>query len=192
MKRLYELTKEGRESVNNFIAELTAKRKEILDAGKDTVTFSLPTVDDIIQEIESDYGLDEYSGWWASTDNDDPLPLCLKYGSDFVKVGVQELALPVQTKYGEGKVIASVDRETGQISITYQTPETGDIIDLVLVEARDKKNSPAAPDNETTSFAIRVFADPYTEDYSNSFDVNVNEIQESVTEPAEIPDSMKI
>lgn len=197
MEKIYELTKQGRKTVDNLIAELTAKRKELLDAGKDTASFELPTAEDIIKEVEQEFGLADYEGFFSSTDNDEPMHISLKPGRDFIKAGVQELSFPVQTKYGEGKLTATVDKDSGQISITYQTPETGDTVDLALVETRNKDNcpifcNPKPDDNEVASFAIRVYADPYDEDYTNGFDVYVNEVQESVVGPDEIRDSTKM
>ena len=155
------------------------------------------SAEDIIKEVEQEYGLAGYEGFFSSTDNDEPMRISLKFGRDFIKAGVQELSLPVQTKYGEGKLTATVDKESGQISITYQTPETGDTVDLALVETRNKDNcpifcNPKPDDNEVASFAIRVYADPYDEAYTNGFDVYVNEVQEAVVEPDEIRDSTKM
>lgn len=83
-----ELTDEGLEKVNQFIAELEAKRKEILDAGKDTADDTeIPTVADIVDDITWE-GVDddgEYYNGWAVTDNyDSDSPLLLKLGVDFV------------------------------------------------------------------------------------------------------------
>ena len=45
-------TKEGKETVKNFIAELTALQKEILDVRKDAIgETEIPTEDDILQDI---------------------------------------------------------------------------------------------------------------------------------------------
>ena len=52
-------TKAGKEKTEAYIAELKAKRKEILDAGKDTADeTSLPTISDILFDIEF-MGLEE-------------------------------------------------------------------------------------------------------------------------------------
>lgn len=84
----YIFTKRGHEKVEHFLNELYAKRKEILDAGKDTID-STPieiTEDDIRDDIEF-IGLDEddeYINCWSVTDHYDSDPICLKLGEDFV------------------------------------------------------------------------------------------------------------
>ncbi len=82
----YELTETGLDNVQQYIKELKAKRKEILDAGKDTIEdTTLPTEDDILADI-NDLGVDEdgeYYNGWAVTDNyDADYPLLLKVGRD--------------------------------------------------------------------------------------------------------------
>ena len=83
---MYKLTKEGLRKVNTYIKELEAKRKEILDAGKDTAEdTTIPTADDILSEI--DYFIDEdgeYCNCWGVTDHyDADGPLCLRFVEDF-------------------------------------------------------------------------------------------------------------
>ena len=85
---MIKLTSKGTAKVNKYIRELEAKRKEILDAGKDTTDETeLPTVEDIISDIEF-IGLDkdgEYINNWGVTDNyDGDSALCLKKGEDFI------------------------------------------------------------------------------------------------------------
>lgn len=57
-----------------FIKECEAKRKEILDAGKDTADdCRIPTIDDIVSDIMYE-GFDEdgeYYNYWGVTDNYD-------------------------------------------------------------------------------------------------------------------------
>ena len=80
-----KFTEKGKRKVNVFIAELKAKRKEILDAGKDTADETdLPDTADILDDIE--WSVDEngeYCTTWGCTDNAD-LPIFLKAGEDFV------------------------------------------------------------------------------------------------------------
>ena len=80
-----KFTEKGKRKVNVFIAELKAKRKEILDAGKDTADKTvLPDTADILDDIE--WSVDEngeYCTTWGCTDNAD-LPIFLKAGEDFV------------------------------------------------------------------------------------------------------------
>lgn len=80
------LTEHGERIVETYLAELRAKRKEILDAHKDTADMNLPTKEDILDDIE--YFLDEMGGYinsWGVTDNfNADTPLSLHQGVDFV------------------------------------------------------------------------------------------------------------
>lgn len=66
-------TELGKDEVDLYLKELKAKRKEILDAGKDTAKETmLPTYGDIEMDIE--YFEDEngeYCNGWGVTDNYD-------------------------------------------------------------------------------------------------------------------------
>lgn len=86
----FRLTDYGRRAVNDYIRELTAKRKEILDAGKDTADDTeLPTLE-VVEEDVNFLGIDddgEYVNGWGVTDNyDADYPLLLKIGRDFEAV----------------------------------------------------------------------------------------------------------
>lgn len=65
-------TKEGKEVVNNFIANLAALQKEVVDAGKGTVgDTEIPTEEDILQDIlfyEDDF---ENGIWYPVAENSD-------------------------------------------------------------------------------------------------------------------------
>lgn len=80
------LTETGMEKVAWYLQELRAKRKEILDAGKDTAFYTdLPTISDILSDIESFEEDDEYYNNWGVTDNvDGDEALNLKRGKDYV------------------------------------------------------------------------------------------------------------
>lgn len=87
----WKLTKEGKMIVSSYIKDMKAKRKEILDARKDTAddTF-LPDEEYIVTDLNYSVDLDEpegfvYSSSWGVTDNyeaDGPITLVL--GQDFV------------------------------------------------------------------------------------------------------------
>lgn len=66
------LTKEGKETVNNFIVNLKALQKEVLDAKKVSVSDIEPlTEEDILQDIlffEEDF---ENGVWYPAADNSD-------------------------------------------------------------------------------------------------------------------------
>lgn len=81
-----EYTEKGKEKAEAYIKELEAKRKEILDAGKDTADeTTLPTIEDILDDANS-FGLDqngEYFNSWGVTDNyDADNAICLTLGED--------------------------------------------------------------------------------------------------------------
>ena len=70
----YRLTDVGREEVQRFIRECEEKRKEILDAGKDTAEeTTLPTEEDVVADVNLQ-GIDpdgDYFNAWAVTDHYD-------------------------------------------------------------------------------------------------------------------------
>lgn len=90
-EKRFLLTEYGRRQAESYIAELKAKRKEILDAGKDTADeTTIPSV----SEIEDDIAFigvnwddpDDpccYNGWGVTDHFDADYPLLLKYGRDF-------------------------------------------------------------------------------------------------------------
>lgn len=87
---MYKLTKKGIKECERFIAECKAKRKEILDAGKDTAEdTNIPTIEDIESDINT-FDVDEDGGYfdgWGVTDNyDSDRVLGLTLGIDFVEV----------------------------------------------------------------------------------------------------------
>ena len=81
-----EYTEKGREKVKAYIKELEAKRKEILDAGKDTADDTdIPTLEDILNDASCFIGVEngEYFNSWGVTDNYDADDvICLILGED--------------------------------------------------------------------------------------------------------------
>lgn len=77
MSHIITTTKAFDESLSGYLAELAAKRKDILDAGLDAADYPLPTREDIIDDIVCGVGLDEdneyYNNW----------PVTNKYDSDY-------------------------------------------------------------------------------------------------------------
>ena len=86
----YVLTAEGRRKVERYVKELAAKRKEILDADKDTIeeTPDPVTVDDIVSDLNWG-GVDEngeyLNGWYVTDNYDSDYPICLQLGVDFIE-----------------------------------------------------------------------------------------------------------
>ena len=86
----YVLTEEGLRKVRQYVKELDAKRKEILDAGKDTIdeTPNPVTVEDIEDDINFT-GIDEdgeyYNGWYVTDNYDADYPISLMLGVDFIE-----------------------------------------------------------------------------------------------------------
>ena len=84
------LTREGMEKVKAYIAELEAKRKEILDAKLDTANeTALPDIQDITSDIEwfFDDELMEYMNNWGVTDDyNSDYPLHLVFGKDIEEI----------------------------------------------------------------------------------------------------------
>lgn len=83
----YVLTEQGKAVVEKFIRECEAKRKEILNAGKDTaLETEIPTIEDILSDINCGVGVDEqgdYYNSWGVTDNYNSDTLGLTFGKDF-------------------------------------------------------------------------------------------------------------
>ncbi len=93
---VFSATMEGLEKISSYISELEAKRKEILDAGLDTVEEDdlLPTVGDIVNDIQSAYDAEfkEYlQGWGVTPDYDADYPLHLELNKDFVKTKILQV-----------------------------------------------------------------------------------------------------
>lgn len=90
----YILTKEGKAVVASYIRELEAKRKEILDAGKDTADdTTLPTEEDILEDIcSTDIDWDDPDGpccrnLWGVTDHyEADEAIALRIGQDIKAV----------------------------------------------------------------------------------------------------------
>lgn len=86
----YRLTKTGHQKCHNYISELKAKQKEILDAGLDTAeeTFVDYTPEEIFADL-LDFGIDEdgdiYNGYGVTDHYDADSPLGLRLGEDFVE-----------------------------------------------------------------------------------------------------------
>ena len=94
---MYNLTKQGKAKVQAFIAECQAKRKEILDAGKDTAREITRIVNerDVIGDINW-RGFNEkgayvlYTGWFRITDHHS-IPLSLNRGEDICGDGPADM-----------------------------------------------------------------------------------------------------
>ena len=110
-------TEEGLQKVEAYIEELKAKRKEILDAGLDTATDELPTVSDILTDIEF-IGFDEdgeyFNGWAVTDEYDADAPISLRLNIDFVNAieALEKMALDVGTndlEFSDGEIEINID-----------------------------------------------------------------------------------
>lgn len=83
---MFYLTELGKQEVNTYISEAKAKRKEIIDAGKDTADDTqLPEENDILMDIAYFEEDGEYCNGWGVTDHyDTDYPLYLKRGVHYV------------------------------------------------------------------------------------------------------------
>ena len=86
----YKLTDDGIKNIERYIAELKAKRKEVLDAGLDTADETeIPLVSDIFIDAMG-FGIDDdgtvYDGWGVTDNYDADSPICLELGKDFVVI----------------------------------------------------------------------------------------------------------
>ncbi len=79
-------TEEGKETVKNFIMNLAALQKEVVDGNKANIgNYEIPTEDDILQDVlffEEDF---ENGVWYpAVEDSDYGEWLFLKHGEDYI------------------------------------------------------------------------------------------------------------
>ena len=92
MDTTYRLTAKGLEKAEQYLRELIAYRKEILDAKLDTADDTpIPTIQDIESDIESFEEDDEYYNSWSIADDTTMnMPLCLKYGEDYLEADIAD------------------------------------------------------------------------------------------------------
>lgn len=86
---MYRLTDKGIKKCEQFITECNAKRKEILDARKDTAEDTdIPTVEDIESDINT-FGVDEdgdyYNSWGVTDHYNSDTPIGLTLDIDFIE-----------------------------------------------------------------------------------------------------------
>lgn len=83
----YVLTKTGIRVANEYIKELEAKRKEILDGCKDICKeTTLPDIAYIQEDVNDCAENGEYLYNWGVTDHyESDYPLCLQEGVDYVE-----------------------------------------------------------------------------------------------------------
>lgn len=112
---MIKLTKTGEENLRFQLAELKAKRKELLAAGLDTaIDTPLPTIEDIrseINEFEDEDG--DYFNAWGVTENYD-IPISLHRGTDFI--GYEEISPEILQKY-KGKEVECKSYNDGKETV---------------------------------------------------------------------------
>lgn len=88
----YKFSEVGKEKAEQYLAELKAKRKEILDAGLDTVEESdcaNLTIDDLLCDaVDTGFGIDgeAVNGYYVTDHYDSDNPYCFVLGKDIVEV----------------------------------------------------------------------------------------------------------
>ena len=130
----YCYTEEGLQRAYNYIAELEAQRKEILDAGLDTADdTTLPTADDILADAE-DTGFDEYgeaiNGWGVTDNYNSDYPITLKLGEDVIGFDNPIYALEFEARkieadgleFSDGEIEINID---GDITINEYAESQG-------------------------------------------------------------------
>lgn len=85
----FELTESGKKTIHNYLEEMKAKRKEILDAGKDTAEdTNLPTEEEIFEDLMS-FGFDEdgeaYNSFGITDNYEADRALSLTRGKDVIE-----------------------------------------------------------------------------------------------------------
>jgi len=90
-KNTYMLTQHGIKEINFFLSELKAKRKEILNAKKDTTENTiLPTIKDILSDmawVVEESKEEEYCNNWGVTDSyESDYPLHLTLNEHYVRI----------------------------------------------------------------------------------------------------------
>lgn len=87
------LTENGKQKAEKFINECKAKRKEIIEAGKDTANeTNIPDISDIISDIELSEEDKEYCNGWSVTDHyESDIPLYLKRDIDYTEKTYSDL-----------------------------------------------------------------------------------------------------
>ena len=98
METTYRLTVKGLEKAEQYLRELIAYRKEILDAKLDTADDTpIPTIQDIESNIESFEEDDEYYNSWSIADDTTMnMPLCLNYGEDYLESEIADNSLKIE------------------------------------------------------------------------------------------------
>ena len=92
MENNFKFTEAGKKKAEAYLAELNAKRKEILDAGLDTIEeadCAKLTIDNLLEDA-IDTGFDEdgeaYNGFFVTDNYDSDQPYCFRLGVDIVEV----------------------------------------------------------------------------------------------------------
>lgn len=81
----------------------------------------------------------------------------------------------IKTAKGVLKIYESLDKEYRGAYIDFE-PTDGNGIDIPLVSVEN----PFTEDEKTDNIAIRVWGDPWNEEYTNRIDVSVDEIKKAL------------
>lgn len=120
----YVLTNEGIKVCDKYITELIAKRREILDAGKDTADeTSIPSIEDIECDLNNFplWDGDYFNGWGVTDHFDSDYPLSLEFGKHFTEereTKMREVYIEMHNKLIEYFGIEIPDKYTLQDSLS--------------------------------------------------------------------------
>lgn len=142
---MYRLNSHGKKLAEDYIRELEAKRKEILDAGKDTADdTNLPTVKDIEDDLNF-FDIDDegeyYNGWGVTDNYDADYPLLLKRGRDFVvlpiwyNLGAESMVRQIMMFGTDIKAeIYRIDKDRNEVILSVRYSDGADDTHKDLVE----------------------------------------------------------
>lgn len=117
----YKFTEEGKKNAENYLTNLMAKRKEILDAGLDTVEeadCANLTIDSLLEDAVNtgfDEDMQAINGYYVTDNYDSDNPYCFELGKDIVKV-------PESEKELYNAVVEDYRNSDGEFSSEYFVP----------------------------------------------------------------------
>ena len=125
----YKLTEQGKQECEQYITELKAKRKEILDAGIDTIAKTvLPSVENIEDDMQDEVSDDSYISSWGATDHYE-LPIMLEKGKDFILItpeNDENIAKEIQSRFDN-----AIENDEDELDFYMEMLEIGINVEMV-------------------------------------------------------------